>query len=771
MPSSIFSRNYSSLSVRDLLEAREAYHVHLIKLNTVVATAIGRYRIHLEDPCAKDPDGRADYGKTQPRTLANTVVRPWSWPCVLVFVNNWYNPKELRQRPTQAIPRLLYLPDGRIVPTCVILARPSEFCIPPVERLSFPSETIGGGYPCYIRSQGREQNGTLGALVGREGATYALTNRHVTGHEGQAIFAFVKGDSEKIGQSHSVHIGKKIFKDVYPGWPGEFTIVNLDAGLILIDDLSDWTSQVFGIGEVGPVMDMNVHTISLDLIGTPVRAFGSASGPSEGEIQGLFYRYCTRGGLDYVADLLIGPRTTSLLTGPDKGLKPGVERPRLNIHLGDSGTLIFHDPPKQDLEEEMPEPEKPERARRLQPLAMLWGCVQVESEHKEKPDQYALGTFLSTICRELDVELINVWNTGYREYWGKSAHFKIGFKFGELLSNLNLKDLIQSNRERIGFSDDMIGRGEAFSVGRGKFVPLADVPDYVWVGMAKTSPSGGPRANELLQHFADMDEKGPGNGRSLFDLCKADPDNNLRAKVWQEYYAQFDDLPSGPEPGMLPFRIRQVYEAMVDALNNRQMMEFVASAGVLAHYVADGSIPLHVSRLHHGYDAPPRRDREAYAKFKKRPEYKIHALFEQRMFEVRAQELLQMIDDSLDGKKGSPTVRGGQQAIRRAFDLIKEAYELLRPEKIIECDDLQGTQRERAETLFREVGEKAAQCVALGCLALAELVESAWKEGKGDQLYGQTGAQAYSEPVLQSLYRSPTFLPALTFDDLIGKGY
>jgi hypothetical protein len=451
-------------------------------------------------------------------------------------------------------------------------------------------------------------------------------------------------------------------------------------------------------------------------------------------------------------------------------LKPGAERPRLNIHPGDSGTLIFYDPPKQELEE-VPEPEKPERARRLRPLAMLWGCVQVESDRKEKPDQYALGTFLSTICRELDVELINIWNTGYREYWGKSAHFKIGYKFAELLSNPNLKDLIQANRERIGFSDDMIGRGQAFSVGRGKYVPLADVPDYVWVGMAKTSPAGGPRANELPQHFADMDEKGPGNGPTLFDLCAADPDNNLRARVWQDYYAQFDGLSSGPEPGLLPFRIRQIYEAMVSALNNRQMMEFVASAGVLAHYVADASIPLHVSRLHHGYDAPSRRDKEAYARFKKRPEYKVHALFEQRMFEVRAQELLQMIDDSLDGKKGSPTVTGGRQAILRAFDLIKETCGFLRPEEIIRCDDLQGTLRERAETLFGGVGEKAAQCVASGCLALAELVESAWKEGKGDQLYDQLGAQPYAEPDLQNLYRSFGFLPALTFEELIRRGY
>jgi hypothetical protein len=39
-------RDFASLSVRDLLDAREAYHVYLATLENVLATAIGRYRIH-----------------------------------------------------------------------------------------------------------------------------------------------------------------------------------------------------------------------------------------------------------------------------------------------------------------------------------------------------------------------------------------------------------------------------------------------------------------------------------------------------------------------------------------------------------------------------------------------------------------------------------------------------------------------------------------------------------------------------------------------------
>src|SRR5262245_6549866 len=107
------SRRFRSLSVRDLIEAREAYHVHLAHLNRVVATAIGLYR-------RRTAKG---YG---PKRLDNTTVERWSWPCVYVFVDSWKTQKELAEEPDQAVPSRLYLPDGRVVPTCVLLAPPSD---------------------------------------------------------------------------------------------------------------------------------------------------------------------------------------------------------------------------------------------------------------------------------------------------------------------------------------------------------------------------------------------------------------------------------------------------------------------------------------------------------------------------------------------------------------------------------------------------------------------------------------------------------------------
>src|SRR5262245_12733852 len=86
-------RNFHSLSIKDLLEARSAYHVHLLHLEHVVATAIGLYRIRKKDSDVEDPEAVRSRSDAPARTLRNSTVTRWSWPCVLVLVNEW---KKLR---------------------------------------------------------------------------------------------------------------------------------------------------------------------------------------------------------------------------------------------------------------------------------------------------------------------------------------------------------------------------------------------------------------------------------------------------------------------------------------------------------------------------------------------------------------------------------------------------------------------------------------------------------------------------------------------------
>src|SRR5690349_3061570 len=123
-PSLMPARDFGALSVRDLLEAREAVHVHLARKEGVVGTAVGRYLIRDNDPNSADPYAVYPGDKDQlgPRRLDNSLVTPWSWPCVLVFVRRWREARDFRKDPQNFISPSIDLPDGREVPVCVVEA-------------------------------------------------------------------------------------------------------------------------------------------------------------------------------------------------------------------------------------------------------------------------------------------------------------------------------------------------------------------------------------------------------------------------------------------------------------------------------------------------------------------------------------------------------------------------------------------------------------------------------------------------------------------------
>ena len=104
-----YERHYASLSVKDLLDAREAAHMEFTRSKNIVATAIGRYRIRTTDKDStqsiKVAHAAKMRGRLGARTLANSVVKDWSWPCVLVFVREWLPVRKLR--PEEIIPRSL----------------------------------------------------------------------------------------------------------------------------------------------------------------------------------------------------------------------------------------------------------------------------------------------------------------------------------------------------------------------------------------------------------------------------------------------------------------------------------------------------------------------------------------------------------------------------------------------------------------------------------------------------------------------------------------
>ena len=217
------------------------------------------------------------------------------------------------------------------------------------------------------------------ASVSRDGSYYALTNRHVAGGAGEEVQAFFRGEYHRVGVASDIGISRATMSELFPRWPANHTQVTLDAGLVRIDNMPDWTAQAFGIGEIGEIFDATEQTITLDLIGRPVRAFGGTTGVIEGEIQALFFRYKSQGGFDYITEVFIGPRTG---TPADHDRAP-FTRP------GDSGTLWFYDPPsggpatRASVQQEG-RPEQGKRARRLRPIAMQWGGQRREAGRRDR---------------------------------------------------------------------------------------------------------------------------------------------------------------------------------------------------------------------------------------------------------------------------------------------------------------------------------------------------------------------------------------------------
>src|SRR4029077_17279187 len=143
-------------------------------------------------------------------------VRPYSWPCVLAFVEKWEDESEFGTKgkydPDELVPKTLYLPDGRRVPVCVISApRELETEQRTPSGIAFPTNNIGGGYPIIADVQGREHIATIACLVSDGHEVYALTNRHVTGAPGEILQSELNGERVVIGRTAAGSVDRLTF--------------------------------------------------------------------------------------------------------------------------------------------------------------------------------------------------------------------------------------------------------------------------------------------------------------------------------------------------------------------------------------------------------------------------------------------------------------------------------------------------------------------------------------------------------------------------------
>lgn len=711
-------RDFSSLSVRDLLDARDAYHVHLAHLDNVVATAIGRYRFRKGDRYDRfapgDPEAEKAPKLDDERTLFDSVVKPWSVPCVLVFVSKWVPRHGFADDPDQAVPGALYLPDGRVVPTCVVSVSKIDAPAAGEPSLSFPDSFIGGGYLISSDVQGKEHFGTVGCLVTDGSMMYALTNRHVTGEKGREIFSYFRGRRERVGVSDGNQIGKLPFEEVYPGWAGSYAMTNMDAGLLRVDKVSRWTSKVVGLPPLGIPIDLNTDSMTLDLIGCPVQAFGGMSGALHGTIEALFYRYKSIGGTDYVADMLIAPSGET------------------NTLPGDSGTLWCVE-------------SRVDNVTTYRPVALEWGghAIVDDSGSKTVARGFALATCISTICRELDVDVVRDVNAQLPEYWSDVGHYTIAARACAEVTTPKLKKLMTENRLNISYDDPDIDP-DKFSFQRGHFVPLADVPDKVWKGFGWKGQRGAP---EHPAHHADVDHEL--HGKTLLQLCAEDP-NNVNLTFWREFYDEVgvgittDEYGKEHDGrGILPFRVWQIFDDMVASVRERKLDRFVAGAGVLSHYVSDACQPLHLSK---DFDGGARAEG-------------VHERFEKDILNQNCVELLQRL--KVKPKAGKPVrdVVDGESAAKHVVAMMVDVFGKLSPDDIIDSFiDSSVDGRHYSKLMWDDIGDKVVEVMALGTKTLAELWESAWAAGDGNTAFRESEIVRIDRPKLRALYQDTGFV-------------
>jgi S1/P1 Nuclease len=696
---------FAHLSLADLLRARDQFHPHLVHKRNVVGTAVGRYLIRSGDPRPGEPDPGAGRPRGA-RTLENSEIRDYSWPCVIVFVNDWVDETEfgrIGELPaSDYIPKTIYLDDGKAVPICVVLA-PRVMTPPPPSPEPPRYERIGllqGGARVTATSQKVTRAATIGCLLSDGHKIYALTSRHVAGQPGEVV----KTESGvTIGTTSKLQIGRVPFESVYAPWPGRHVFVNLDVALVELEDLRRWSTGIRQVGPIGPMAALSTYNLSLNLIGAPVRTFGAASGLLRGRVAALFYRYKSVGGFDYVADFLIGSRTgEALATLP-----------------GDSGAVWVVDAGGDTMNA---------------PIAVQWGGTVLGA----RSTTFALASNLSTIARELDVDVYRGPDVAAFEYWGPVGHSAIGQYACSFVGNEKLKALLEANLAAMG--------------------KLANVPDDHW-----KEPASSHKKNEGPNHYADIDYA-PEGGKSLDDLTPTEA--GLDLNTWIAYYDALGWTKTN-ERGLLPFRVWQCFNELREYIRKKDVDHIVAAAGVLAHYVGDACQPLHGSIYSQG---DPFRDPEGntvpmrgpfdpiYGGGKKgTPNHGVHSTYESEMVKDKVARIEQGVESVLPATHGMDLVHTGRAAAWQTMQLMRRTRGRMDPLEMVETyaeSWKRGTetgQHNEVNDLWDKYGERTIATMIDGCKTLAMLWESAWNEGGGDGLAADELTQRDEETLLTSI--------------------
>jgi hypothetical protein len=795
--------SFSSLSLKDLLEARDVFHYHLMSKKNVVATAIGYYRIRKRDrwPDPKHPDPQAIHprGKhSARRTLFNSEIRPYSWPCVYVFVSDWMEEQRLAAGdPSDVVPPALYLPDGRVVPVCVIEAKrqpyATDLLIDP-NRLMARNVLAPGTPLINDDAQGMERIATAGCVVKDGERYYVLTARHALGATGTTIKAFRRHETVEIGATASEGITRMAFDKAYPHLPSCSQYVMMDVGLVTLEDVTQWTTRFPTIGPVETVLDLYDNAFTLRLIGQRVVGVSAITGMVRGEIHGLFYRYKAAGGYEYLSDFLIGPVTTGPIAeatneSPDENVA-------LDVRHGDSGTLLFieHD-----------DEVNGKTVRQHHPFALLWGKHEFVDGDELRAQPFALATSLAVALEKLDCDLVREIDLDDDFVWGWVGHYAIGNLLPyalDLLKSAKLKAFVDKNLSRLTMTPDaaldndprviLKDAPDHYDPSHPQFVPLADVPDNVWKGNVnrytvpgadgkkryETGP-GSRGSNDNPNHFADIDLPYKGF-KTFLDYTLADLDDRLKPSVWIDYFASLKPTydawakklgktgDGSNHWGALPFRVWQLFDAMVASAKKGDQDGFLCAGGVLIHYVGDACQPLHTSYLSNGDpdDVVPK----STSGYKLRADG-VHVGYEDDMVSYGYQK--QSLANALKAEVASQqklakekldAIKTGRDAAKAIIRLVKRTRDTITPRDIVDkwIDVKPLKNADRPVAMWNEFGDRTVGCMARGSRVLAAIWQGAWTAGNGEKQIGAGSVR--TTKTIEKLYDDPKVLPSVALD-------
>jgi len=262
-------------------------------------------------------------------------------------------------------------------------------------------------------------------------------------------------------------------------------------------------------------------------------------------------------------------------------------------------------------------------------------------------------------------------------------------------------------------------------------------------------------------------------GATLLQICDGKP-QNVGVPTWQSYYdAVQKQFPKEEESrGLLPFRCWQIYDQMVSFVRAGEVDKFVCGAGILSHYVGDSCQPLHISYLFNGDPddtvmGTVRNSKTHQKEQKLIPRATgVHSAYEDDMVDRHVGEIFDGVDEILSNPPKPALVTGGHAAAVTVVNLMQKTFGAIAPRKIIAefLKDAGEKPAARADAIWQVLGDDTIKVMADGAICLAQLWDSAWEEGGGDQRID--ALDEIDEQALETLYQDPAFLPSRTLNTI-----